>query len=309
MDPYLYAVTARRADSVSHVLKGNITGPTDVNVVVSKFTHIEIYILEPVGDEYEPLHCPNPAVTQLLPLFGHFLLNILNDNKQAQEMLGHADELEEENAQGGREDATGYGGDEQYENGGREPSATDPYAPDNALITISGDPQTLGQVLNINNHALKLFGLRKPDVLHKNIITIIPSPFAEIHDQLLQRYLDTGYAKVIDRPRQVLRLHSSGYIMPVSLPVSKGVWGSVGRVILLIFTAKPLEFCIQLTLVDFVEVDAHTMRVIHCRKVRLTSPFSSPHIEGWNNDAPRRSNRVCLSRQPELVGSITKAQL
>ncbi|KAI8822007.1 DNA damage-binding protein 1a-like protein [Fimicolochytrium jonesii] len=53
MDPYLYAVTARRADSVSHVLKGNITGPTDVNVVVSKFTHIEIYILEPVGDENE----------------------------------------------------------------------------------------------------------------------------------------------------------------------------------------------------------------------------------------------------------------
>ncbi|KAI8815631.1 uncharacterized protein EV422DRAFT_350210 [Fimicolochytrium jonesii] len=163
----------------------------------------------------------SPNSSSVFRLFGHFLLNILNDNKQAQEMLGHADKLEEENAQGGREDATGYGGDEQYENGGREPSATDPFAPDNALITISGDPRTLGQVLNVNNHALKLFGLRKPDVLHKNIITIIPSPFAEIHDQLLQRYLDTGYAKVIDRPRQVLGLHSSGYIMPVSLLVKQ----------------------------------------------------------------------------------------
>ncbi|KAI8908190.1 UV-damaged DNA-binding protein 1A [Powellomyces hirtus] len=44
--PNLYVVSARKPDSVSHVLRANFTAPSHINVIVSKTTHLEIYVLE-----------------------------------------------------------------------------------------------------------------------------------------------------------------------------------------------------------------------------------------------------------------------
>ncbi|KAJ3010234.1 DNA damage-binding protein 1a [Thoreauomyces humboldtii] len=49
MGPNLYVVSARKPDSVSHAVKASFTGPDDINVIVSKTTHLEVFILEPTG--------------------------------------------------------------------------------------------------------------------------------------------------------------------------------------------------------------------------------------------------------------------
>jgi PAS domain S-box-containing protein len=67
--------------------------------------------------------------------------------------------------------------------------------------------------------ALKIFGYKRNELIGQNIIKIIPSPFAESHDMFLRRYLDTGFAKVVDRPRQVLGLQRDGYLLPFILCV------------------------------------------------------------------------------------------
>jgi PAS domain S-box-containing protein len=66
---------------------------------------------------------------------------------------------------------------------------------------------------------LKIFGYKRHEIVGQNIIKIIPSPFAESHDMYLRRYLDTGFAKVIDRPRNVLGLTREGYLLPFILCV------------------------------------------------------------------------------------------
>jgi two-component system sensor kinase FixL len=58
------------------------------------------------------------------------------------------------------------------------------------------------QILSINSAFTKILGYKKSDVIRKNISLILPSPFSELHDMLLRKYLETGYGKVIDRSRK-----------------------------------------------------------------------------------------------------------
>ncbi|KAH6581560.1 hypothetical protein BASA61_009017 [Batrachochytrium salamandrivorans] len=41
----LYHVTAHKPDSVSCAIRANFTGPTDINLIISKWTHLQIYLL------------------------------------------------------------------------------------------------------------------------------------------------------------------------------------------------------------------------------------------------------------------------
>ncbi|KAJ3158353.1 hypothetical protein HDU86_002818 [Geranomyces michiganensis] len=132
---------------------------------------------------------PNPY-----RMYGSFLVHVVNDRDAGQKLLDHADELEESRGSKDHEDQDG------------EPHLElDMLSDNNGLFTISGNYEDIGT----------------SDVLHKNISIIIPSPFAEVHDDVLRNYLDTGYAKVIDRPRQVFGLHSSGYLIRISLLVKQ----------------------------------------------------------------------------------------
>lgn len=45
----------------------------------------------------------------------------------------------------------------------------------------------------------------------------MPNPFANIHDLLIKRYLETGYQKFIDQSRKVVGLHKTGYLIALSL--------------------------------------------------------------------------------------------
>ncbi|TPX61888.1 hypothetical protein PhCBS80983_g00801 [Powellomyces hirtus] len=159
----------------------------------------------------------SPHSANVYRLYGNFLINILNDVKQGQALLQHADELEDSGDKG---DGEGSNHEDTFD-GDATLANTVKLNEDSAMFTISGDEESLGLIENVNQPALKMFGYRKGEILHKNISIIIPSPFCEMHDYLLKQYLDTGRAKVIDRPRSVLAVHSTGYLMTVSLLVKQ----------------------------------------------------------------------------------------
>ncbi|KAJ3299235.1 hypothetical protein HK104_009631 [Borealophlyctis nickersoniae] len=168
-------------------------------------------------------------------MYAGFLINILNDHKQGQELVERADELEGE----ARRSAERLDDDisEEHDDGLSGSAGVAGWA-DNALVTISGEAEDLGTIINVNPAWLKLFGYKKHEILHQNIDRIVPSPFSEVHDALLQRYLDTGNAKVIDRPRQVLGVHADSYLFPVTLCV-KQLTSSEGRISFLGIMSKP----------------------------------------------------------------------
>ncbi|KAI8849644.1 hypothetical protein BC829DRAFT_391289 [Chytridium lagenaria] len=139
----------------------------------------------------------SPDAPHVYRLYGHFLINVLNDAKQGQDLLDHADELEEEHHH-------------QRDSNSSE---------DNVIITISGERQNLGHIINVNVMTTKVFGYKRQELMQQNINKLLPSPFSEFHDIFLQRYLETGLAKVVDRSRQVLGLSKQGYIFPITLCV------------------------------------------------------------------------------------------
>ncbi|KAJ3030021.1 UNVERIFIED_CONTAM: hypothetical protein HDU68_010370 [Siphonaria sp. JEL0065] len=88
-----------------------------------------------------------------------------------------------------------------------------------AIIKISGDRSNLGIIINTNDNFDKLFGYQPGEAAGKNINVIVPSPFAELHDGFLKKYLDTGASRVIDVLQQVMGLHKDGYLVPIVLCV------------------------------------------------------------------------------------------
>ncbi|KAI9337574.1 hypothetical protein BDR26DRAFT_980806 [Obelidium mucronatum] len=175
-------------------------------------------------------------------MYGRFLINALNDKKNGQDLLDHADEIEEEaERENGAEDDDDDDGDgdgsdrgnvSDFDGSGMSLEDKPPpkkemninlFSEDNCVITISGERHNIGCILSMNAKANKLFGYKKGETVGRNITLIIPSPFAEAHDGYLHKYLDTGFAKIIDRSRQVLGLHKEGHLLPMILCVKHAV--------------------------------------------------------------------------------------
>jgi hypothetical protein len=86
----------------------------------------------------------SPDAPHVFRLYGTFLINVLNDTKQGQELIDHADEMEEEHREeNGDEDDDAYS---QNDNNGYAAANLDLFSDDNGLITISGELHNLGVV-------------------------------------------------------------------------------------------------------------------------------------------------------------------
>ncbi|KAJ3247693.1 hypothetical protein HDU78_003499 [Chytriomyces hyalinus] len=163
----------------------------------------------------------SPNSPNIFRMYGSFVINILDDSKRGQDLVDHAEELEEEaQREGGyaRNNDDEDADDRMQEN---VPRATemDMFSDENGLITISGETNNLCEVLQANAKFLTIFGFKKHEVVGFNVTKIIPTPFADPHDTFVARYLETGFAKIIDRPRQILGLTSSKHLVSVILCV------------------------------------------------------------------------------------------
>ncbi|MCT7653757.1 PAS domain S-box protein [Oceanimonas sp. NS1] len=78
-----------------------------------------------------------------------------------------------------------------------------------------------GHIQEINDYALNLLGYQRDALLGENVSRLMPSRWAEHHDQYLRHYTEGGDARVIGKGRKVAALHRDGHSVPVHLAVGE----------------------------------------------------------------------------------------
>ena len=79
----------------------------------------------------------------------------------------------------------------------------------------------LGIVQSFNPAAEKIFGYSSNEVLGKNICMLMPEPDRSRHDQYLEKYLQSGDARIIGLGREVTGRRKNGTLFPMSLGVNE----------------------------------------------------------------------------------------
>ncbi len=80
-----------------------------------------------------------------------------------------------------------------------------------------------GIMTSFSAAAERLFGYREEDVLGRNVSMLMPDPDRERHDSYMQRYLETGVARIIGTGRIVTGLRADGSTFPMKLAVGEAV--------------------------------------------------------------------------------------
>lgn len=185
-----------------------------------------------------------------LRIYAAFLLDVLNDEASAQDLVGRADELEDERATRAQDGGRGAGAgfltfDAPYGGGGPVPGAAgsvpsaavapsaavsgpassvlDMYDEANAVVVATGHPRALGSVVRVNAAAERLIGCDSTRVLGAPLDALLPPPYAGLHRQWLRAYLRERRGLFMNRTRLAFLLHAEGYILPVRLSILESV--------------------------------------------------------------------------------------
>ncbi len=78
-----------------------------------------------------------------------------------------------------------------------------------------------GTIMSFNPSAEKIFGYRSDEVVGRKVATLMPEPYSGEHDDAMNRYLQSGDAKIIDIGREVVGLRKDGSTFPMDLAVSE----------------------------------------------------------------------------------------
>ena len=85
------------------------------------------------------------------------------------------------------------------------------------IITIDSK----GTVFTMNPAVCEIFGYKEEELIGKNVKMLMPSAYADHHDQFLTNYMETGKAKIIGIGREVEGLRKNGETFPLDLAVSE----------------------------------------------------------------------------------------
>lgn len=144
-----------------------------------------------------------------LRLYASFLADVENDPEKANVFAIRADEIERTRAKT----------QSHFQVRSRGGMDIDVFDDRNSVIIISGQPKNIGTILQINAAGCKVFGYSQSEVVGKNISSLLPNPFSQLHDQFLHSYISTGKGSVINNTRMLFGLRKSGHIFPIQLHV------------------------------------------------------------------------------------------
>lgn len=84
---------------------------------------------------------------------------------------------------------------------------------ENAIITVSGDFETIGEIQKVGVAASTLFGYLQAEFVGRNVSLLIPEPFASEHDTNMRQFHETGKYNTIDLPNLTLYfVNKKGYL-------------------------------------------------------------------------------------------------
>lgn len=86
-----------------------------------------------------------------------------------------------------------------------------------AIITI--DIQ--GMIETANRAAEKMFGYANSEMIGQNVKLLMPSPYREEHDDYLRHYRETGHARILNIPRELVARRKDGTTFPIDLSVTQ----------------------------------------------------------------------------------------
>jgi PAS domain S-box-containing protein len=86
-----------------------------------------------------------------------------------------------------------------------------------AIITIDSQ----GLIETANRAAEKMFGYSHSEMIGQNVKLLMPSPYREGHDGYLRYYRETGHAKILNRPRELVARRKDGTTFPIDLSVTQ----------------------------------------------------------------------------------------
>ncbi|KAL4485750.1 hypothetical protein ABPG72_012290 [Tetrahymena utriculariae] len=154
---------------------------------------------------FENLQEINSNHIKTLLIYGHYLKEIVNDEQDGSRLLEKAQYI-----QRGNQANKQFVDVEKLKYG--ENSTT-------SVISVSGNLNQIGIVVNTNNEIEQLLSYSKNDLMGQNISKIMPKVYGDIHDGLFHRYLETSQPKVIGIERTVMCLNKNGYVIPTSIMV------------------------------------------------------------------------------------------
>lgn len=110
------------------------------------------------------------------------------------------------------------------------------------VIRVSGDEHNLGTIIAANIAVCNIFGYSRTELEGRNVSTLIPPPWASMHDTWLAAFTaGTVKSNMLNRTRRMFAMHRNGTLVPVAITLKQVSGGLDGNVFLAMVTPEKLS--------------------------------------------------------------------
>ena len=183
-----------------------------------------------------------------------------------------------------------------------EASTFDVMAENTAVVSIDCSAGALGTMTSVNAFASKLFGHAHGLLQRRNISMLMPSPFAEMHDSFLRRFLSCGAGRVVGCTRVVFGLHRAGHVFPMLLAVRESA--AADGSLLIVGVMRSLSTSDQYIMLDAslrvtgATLESFALLGIQPETLEAERPVLATWVDDWESQLPSlRSDagtRLCV---------------